>query len=72
MNIWVFSQEANGAPTTATLELITKARSLGDVTAFVGGDASAIAGSLGEHGAAKVYATGDLGGRLHGIAAQRR
>ena len=26
MNIWVFSQEANGAPTTATLELLTKAR----------------------------------------------
>ncbi len=68
MNIWVFSQEANGAPTTATLELLTKARSLGDVTAFVGGDASAIAGSLGEHGAAKVYATGDLGGKLPGVA----
>ena len=68
MNIWVFSQEANGAPTTATLELLTKARSLGDVTAFVGGDASAIAGSLGEHGAAKVYATGDLAGKLPGVA----
>ncbi|MGB8859637.1 MAG: electron transfer flavoprotein subunit alpha/FixB family protein [Ilumatobacteraceae bacterium] len=68
MNIWVFSQEAGGAPTTATLELLTKARSLGDVTAFVGGDASAIAASLGEHGAAKVYATGDLGGKLPGVA----
>jgi electron transfer flavoprotein alpha subunit len=68
MNIWVFSQEANGAPTTATLELLTKARELGDVTAFVGGDASAIAGALGEHGAAKVYATGDLGGKLPGVA----
>ena len=68
MNIWVFSQAANGAPTTATLELITKARGLGTVTAFVGGDASAIAGSLGEHGAAKVYATGDLAGKLPGVA----
>nr|MBP9051623.1 electron transfer flavoprotein subunit alpha/FixB family protein [Ilumatobacteraceae bacterium] len=73
MNIWVFSQEASGAPTTATLELLTKARTLaasvgGNVTAFVGGDASAIAGSLGEHGAAKVYATGDLGGKLPGAA----
>jgi electron transfer flavoprotein alpha subunit len=69
MNIWVFAQESNGAPTTATLELITKARSIGDVTAFVGGDASAaLAGSLGEHGAAKVYATGDLGGKLPGVA----
>ena len=73
MNIWVFSQEASGAPTTATLELLTKARSLsssveGGVTAFVGGDASAIAASLGEHGASKVYATGDLAGKLPGIA----
>jgi electron transfer flavoprotein alpha subunit len=68
MNIWVFSQEANGAPTTGTLELLTKARSLGTVTAFVGGDASALAASLGEHGASKVYATGDLGGKLPGVA----
>ena len=43
MNIWVFAQEANGAPTSATLELVSKARTLGTVTAFVGGDASAIA-----------------------------
>ncbi len=73
MNIWVFSQEASGAPTTATLELLTKARLLassvgGDVTAFVGGDASALAASLGEHGATKVYATGDLAGKLPGVA----
>ncbi len=68
MNIWVFAQEANGAPTSATLELVTKARSLGTVTAFVGGDASAIAAELGNYGAAKVYATGDLGGKLPGVA----
>jgi len=73
MNIWVFSQEASGAPTTATLELLTKARGLsssvgGEVTAFVGGDASALATSLGEHGATKVYATGDLAGKLPGVA----
>jgi electron transfer flavoprotein alpha subunit len=68
MNIWVFSQEANGAPTTGTLELLTKARSLGTVTAFVGGDGSALAASLGEHGASKVYATGELGGKLPGVA----
>ena len=68
MNIWVFSQEASGAPTSGTLELLTKARELGTVTAFVGGDASAIAGALGEYGAAKVYATGDLGGKLPGAA----
>src|SRR5215203_1216263 len=70
MKIWVFAQEAAGAPTSGTLELITKARSLAQdgVTAFVGGDASAIAGALGEHGATKVYATGDLGGKLPGVA----
>ena len=68
MNVWVFAQESNGAPTTSTSELLTKARSLGDVTAFVGGDASAIAAALGDHGAAQVYATGDLGGKLPGVA----
>ena len=68
MKIWVFAQEAAGAPTTGSLELITKARELGDVTAFVGGDAAPLAAALGEHGATKVYATGDLGGKLHGVA----
>jgi len=71
MNIWVFAQESNGAPTSATLELVTKARSLagvGSVTAFVGGDASRIAASLGEHGVTKVYATGDLAGKMPGVA----
>ena len=71
MNIWVFAQETNGAATTGTLELLTKARQLaggGTVSAFVGGDASGIAAVLGEHGATKVYATGDLGGKLPGVA----
>ncbi|MFM2181995.1 MAG: electron transfer flavoprotein alpha subunit [Actinomycetota bacterium] len=68
MNIWVFAQQAQGAPTTGTLELLTKARTLGTVTAFVGGDASGIAAALGEYGAAKVYATGDLAGKLPGVA----
>ena len=73
-NIWVFAQgapDSNGgvAPTSTTLELLTKARSLGSsVTAFVPGDASAIAAALGEYGATKVYATGDLGGALPGAA----
>jgi electron transfer flavoprotein alpha subunit len=68
MNIWVFAQHANGEPTTGTLELLTKARSLGTVSAFVGGDAAAVAGLLGEYGATTVYATGDLGGKLPGVA----
>jgi electron transfer flavoprotein alpha subunit len=51
-SIWVFAQANGDQPTTGTLELLTKARSLGGtVAAFVGGDASAIAGALGEYGA---------------------
>jgi electron transfer flavoprotein alpha subunit len=68
-NIWVFAQGANGAPTSGTLELLTKARSLGGtVAAFVAGEAGDIAAALGSYGAAKVYATGDLGGKLPGPA----
>ena len=68
-NIWVFGQVTNGTPSSATLELLTKARSLGsNIVAFVGGDASAAAAALGEYGATKVYATGDLGGALPGTA----
>jgi len=53
-NIWVFAQVANGAPTSATLELLTKARSLSsNVTAIIGGD-GASAAALGEFGATKV------------------
>ena len=68
-NVWVFAQSAEGAPTSTTLELLTKARQLGtSVTAFVAGDAAAIATTLGEYGATKVYATGDLQGALPGVA----
>lgn len=68
-NIWVFAQGADGAPTSATQELLTKARSLGDeVTAFVPGDGAELAAGLGDYGATKVYATGDLAGNLPGAA----
>ena len=42
-NIWVFAEGAEGAPTSTTLELLTKARAArcgGGVTAFVAGDAA--------------------------------
>jgi len=66
--IWVFGQVANGAPTSATLELLTKARSLAsDVAVFMGGDASAVAATLGEYGASKVFAV-DHGSALPGVA----
>ena len=67
-NIWVFAQVANGAPTSSTLELLTKARSLSsNVVAIIGGDAASVAGSLGEFGATKVYAV-DHGSNLPGVA----
>jgi electron transfer flavoprotein alpha subunit len=70
--VWVFAQSDDGVPTTGTLELLTKARSLGasTVAAFHAGgpDAAAAAAALGAHGAAKVYAPGDLGGKLPGPA----
>jgi electron transfer flavoprotein alpha subunit len=67
--IWVFAQTANGAPTSGTLELLTKARSLGgSVSAFLAGEGEPVAGALGAYGAATVYATGDLGGQLPGVA----
>ncbi len=68
--IWVYAEVAEGKPTAGTLELLTKARSLGagTVAAFVVGDAGDAAGALGAYGAATVYATGDLGGKLPGPA----
>jgi electron transfer flavoprotein alpha subunit len=67
-NVWVFAQRSGDGVATATLELLTKARSLGDVSAFVVGDAGPLAATLGEYGATKVYATGDTGGKLPGVA----
>jgi electron transfer flavoprotein alpha subunit len=68
-NIWVFAQVIDGEPTTGTLELLTKARELGgNVAAFVAGDATGAEAALGDHGAATVFATGDLAGNLPGVA----
>ncbi|CAN5739173.1 electron transfer flavoprotein subunit alpha/FixB family protein [soil metagenome] len=68
-NIWVLAQVTDDGPTAGTLELLTKARSLGEsVTAFVLGDAGGSAAALGEYGATKIYETGDLGGHLPGVA----
>ncbi len=70
-NIWVYTQGDEGVPTSATLELLTKARTLADggtVTAFVEGAVDDLASTLGDYGATKVYETGDLEGRLPGPA----
>jgi electron transfer flavoprotein alpha subunit len=66
-NIWVFAQGANGTLTSGSLELITKARSLGgSIGVWIGGDGSAAA-TAGEYGASKVFAV-DYGSQLAGVA----
>ncbi len=70
-SIWVYGEIVDGKVTTGTLELLTKARSLGagSVSVFVAGDASGFEGALGSHGATTVLHTGDLAGKLPGPAA---
>ncbi len=54
-NVWVFTQEMNGEPSSLSLELLTKARTLGDVTAiYVGAGSDAAFATVGEYGAANV------------------
>ncbi|HYZ98900.1 MAG TPA: electron transfer flavoprotein subunit alpha/FixB family protein [Acidimicrobiales bacterium] len=67
--IWVLAEAADGKVAPITLEMLAKARELAEtVEAFYGGgDADALAETLGAHGATKVYATGDLGGSLPGV-----
>src|SRR6187551_3678609 len=56
--IWVYAEVSAEGPHPATLELLTKARSLGEDIAAValGPGATAAAPELGAHGAATVYA----------------
>ncbi len=56
MTVWVFAEEIDGAPTPGSLELVSKARSLGDVTVFYVGTGSQDAfDALGAHGATGVH-----------------
>ncbi|GMQ94530.1 MAG: electron transfer flavoprotein subunit alpha/FixB family protein [Acidimicrobiia bacterium] len=56
MTIWVFAEEQAGSPTTGSLELLAKARTLGDASVFYVGEGSDSAwATLGDHGATKVY-----------------
>jgi electron transfer flavoprotein alpha subunit len=67
--IWVYAEATDGKVSPLTLELLTKARSLGGTVeaVYAGDDADAVAGPLGAHGATKVHSTGDLGGSLAGV-----
>jgi len=56
MSIWVFSEETNGLPSGGSLELISKARTLGEVAVFYLGTGSDAAwAALGDHGASSVH-----------------
>jgi len=57
MRIWVFAEEADGAPTSLALEMLTKARTLGDELAaiLVGPGSPEALAALGAHGATTVY-----------------
>ncbi len=65
--VWVYAEAEEGKVSTPTLELLTKAREIGDTVeaVYVGGDADAIASQLGEYGAGKVHAA-DAGESLRG------
>lgn len=54
MKAWVFAEEVGGAPTSLALELLTRARSLGEVTAIYLGSSDAGIAELGRHGAGEV------------------
>ena len=58
--IWVYAEIDNGKLDPTALELVTKARDLGDVEAVaLGPGAKEAAAALGEHGAEIVYASDD-------------
>ena len=54
--VWVFAETVDGTPAPVVLELLTKARSLGETTAVaLGPGASKSVQTLGKYGAKKVY-----------------
>jgi electron transfer flavoprotein alpha subunit len=59
--VWVYADVSPGGPASSALELLTKARDLGDDVAAValGPGARDAAGALGEHGASTVFASDD-------------
>jgi electron transfer flavoprotein alpha subunit len=55
--VWVYAEVTPEGPSPSALELLTKARTIGDEVAAIalGPGATAAAAALGEHGAARVY-----------------
>ena len=70
-NVWVFVREVDGGPSSIGLELLTKARDLGDVTAlYVGAGSDSAFARLGEFGVSKVVHI-DPGDNLAGAPVAR-
>jgi electron transfer flavoprotein alpha subunit len=69
--VWVWAEGQDGGLSSITLELLTKARELGDTVEaiYAGDDADTHADEFGRYGATRVYTTGDLAGGLPGVAA---
>lgn len=63
-SVWVFIEEVDGQPSTSGLEILSKARTLGDATVvYLGESSDAALATLGDHGASKVLRA-DAGDRL--------
>jgi electron transfer flavoprotein alpha subunit len=66
--VWVLAESAHGKVSSLSLELLTKARELGEAEAVAwGADVASIASDLGAHGASVVHDLGDLGSSLAGV-----
>jgi electron transfer flavoprotein alpha subunit len=70
MKVWVFAEVADGKVSGATLEMLTKAREIGDTVeaVYAGPDADPVAATVGAHGATSLYVL-DPGDSLPGHAA---
>jgi electron transfer flavoprotein alpha subunit len=65
--IWVLVDRTGDKVAPGSLELLTKAASMGGtVEGITWGDASAVAGEVGAHGATALHSVGDLGSALPG------
>src|SRR4030095_4225702 len=67
--IWVHAEAVEGTVASITLEMLAKARELGDTVEcfYAGADAESIAATVGAHRATALHSTGDLGGGLIGV-----
>ena len=64
--IWVFAEASEGKVTTATLEILTKARELADTVEVVTAYGADVAAAAGEYGATKVFNVPGTEGKLLG------